>query len=178
MADTDAGAIALYFAHVVADKLRPLVPQGRCVLDFGDSRGRVALHLGAAGIKVVSPESGEGEGRERRYAGAYAEVCEWSLVRSRARTLAERLEEGAPVLVRLPRRAGQSAAEVVRDLGSGFFWQGPSALGLLVPGEEMSFWAGEHPHAFAALAALEGLVRTWPGFRQGGREALLLGVRR
>jgi hypothetical protein len=177
MAEAEAGAIALYFAHVVANRLRPLVPPGRCVLDFGDLRGRVALHLGAAGITVVRHEAGEG-GRERRYAGAYAEVGEWPLARSGALALAEQLEPGAPVLVRLPRKAGQSAAEVVRDVGPGFFWQGPSALGLLVPAEEMSFWAVEHPHSFAALAILEGLVRAWPGFRLAGREALLLGVRR
>lgn len=177
MGDPSAGAIALYFAHVVAERLRPLVPPGRRVLDFGDRHGWVARNLEAVGMKVVRGLAAEGDERDG-YGGAYAEVHDWSVARSRARGLTERLPAGTPVLVRLERRAGQSAAAVTRDLGPGFSWKGALALGLLVPAEEQSFWAESHPHAFAALAALEGLVRAWPGLGLRGREALLLGVRR
>lgn len=178
MGDPSAGAIALYFAHVVAERLRPLVSPGQRVLDFGDRHGRVAQNLEAAGMKVVRALEAQGDERGCRYAGAYAEVHDWPAARGRARGLTERLPAGTPVLVRLERRAGQSVAAVIRDFGPGFSWKRALALGLLVPTEEQSSWAESHPHAFAALAALEGLVRAWPGFGLLGREALLLGVRR
>ena len=164
--------VALYFAHVVAEKLRPLVPPGGRVLDFGDRRGRVALHLEAAGIEVARrPEA-------RPFRGAFAEVHDWSAAREGARGLSDTLEAGAPVLVRFERRAGQSETVVARDFGPAFVFTSTASLGFLVPPEDQSFWAESHPHAFAALSALEGLVRDWPGVRGAGREALLLGVRR
>ena len=179
MAETGGKAISLYFAHVVAEKLRPLVAPGTRVLDFGDRRGRVALHLEASGITVArGPEPEEGAERPHAFAGAYAEIHDWPVARTGAQGLAERLQAGAPVLVRLERRAEQSVAGVTRDCGPDFFWRNATSLGLLVPPEDQSSWAERHPHAFAALCALEGLVRSWPGFRHAGREALLLGVRR
>ena len=178
MGEPRAGAIALYFAHVVAERLLPLVPREERVLDFGDRPGRVGQNLEAAGIRVVRSLLAESDEAGLRYGGAYAEVHDWPVARSRARGLAERLPAGTPVLVRLERRPGQSAAAVVRDLGPAFFWKRAVGLGLLVPAEEQSPWAESHPHAFAVLAALEGLVRAWPGFRLRGRDAVLLGVRR
>ena len=172
MAETRKAAIGLYFAHVVAERLRPLVPAGGRVLDFGDRRSAIALHLEAAGLMVVQ------DGESAPLGGAYAEVHDWSAVRNGATGLAARLAPGAPVLVRLERRAEQSAAVVARDLGPGFLWGSAKSLGFLVPPEAQSDWAERHPHAFAALCALEGLVRGWPGVRLAGREALLLGVRR
>ena len=175
----ERASISLYFAHVVAEKLRPLLRHGARVLDLGDRRGRVALHLEAAGVTVArGQEAEEGGERGRPYGGAYAEVHDWTAVRSQTLGLAERLEAGAPVLVRLERRAAQSAAVVARAAGPDFLWTSATSLGLLVPPEEQSFWAERHPHAFALLCALEGLVRARPGFRHAGREALLLGVRR
>ena len=172
-------SISLYFAHVVAEKLRPLVPRGGRVLDFGDRLGRVGLHLEAAGFTVTRGDEGlEGEDRGCPLGGAFAEVDDWPAARLRALGLAERLEAGAPVLVRLERRAEPARAVVARDLGPGFSWTSAASLGVLVPSEAQSLWAERHPHAFALLCALEGLVRTWPGFRLAGREALLLGVRR
>ena len=178
-APDERASIALYFAHVVAERLRPLLPPGGRVLDFGDRRGRVGLHLEAAGILVVRGQEAEGGGeRARPYDGAYAEVHDWSVARAGARGLAEKLAPGAPLLVRLERRAAQSAAVVARDLGPDLLWTSAASLGFFVPPEEQSFWAERHPHAFAGLCALEGLVRARPGFRLAGREALLLGVRR
>ena len=178
-APDERASISLYFAHVVAEKLRPLVGRGARVLDFGDRGGRVALHLEAAGLTVVRLcEAEDGVDRGHPFGGAYAEVHDWPAVRSETLGLGERLEVGAPVLVRLERRAAQSAAVVARDVGPDFLWTSAASLGLLVPPEEQSFWAERHPYAFAALCALEGLVRAWPGFRLAGREALLLGVRR
>ena len=177
MVETGSEAVALYFSHVVAEKLRPLVPRGGRVLDFGDHRGRVALHLEAAGLTVERHGEHEtGAERARSWDGAYAEVRDWPA--ARARDLGERLAPGAPVLVRLLRRAGQSAARVARELGPDFHLHSVLSLGLLVPADERSPWAERHPCAFATLCALEGLVRTWPGCRLLGREALLLGVRR
>jgi hypothetical protein len=165
------GAVALYFAHVAAERLRPRLAKGQRVLDFGDRVGRVAVHLWASGIAVDRRGAGT-------YDGAFAEVRDWGATRERARDLAGLLRPEAPVLVRLERRPGQSVERVLLDLGPAFAWEGPSALGLLVPGEGLSGWAESHPHAFAVLAALEGLVRSWPLVSSAGREALLLGKRR
>lgn len=179
MAEAGAETIAVYLAHVVAETLRPLVPAGSRVLDFGDRRGRVALHLAAAGVEVERfGESPAREGRGRPFAGAYAEVDEWPAAHHAACGLAQRLETGAPVLLRLARRAGQSVAGVVRDLGPEFAFRRTLGLGLLVPREAQSDWAARHPGVFAGLCALEGLVRPWPGLARAGREALVLGVRR
>jgi hypothetical protein len=165
------GAIALYFAHVAAETLRPCLARGQRVLDFGDRAGNFAPHLRAAGVAVEREPTG-------MYDGAFAEVRDWDGARERARSLADRLRPGAPVLIRLERRPGQTVERVRQELGPAFSWERSSALGLLVPGEALSGWAESHPHAFAVLCALEGVLRSWPPFSRGGREALLLGRRR
>jgi hypothetical protein len=63
-------------------------------------------------------------------------------------------------------------------LGSAFAWRRAFALGVLVPAPNHGPWAARHPIAFAALAALEGLVRAWPGARGLGDHVVLEGVRR
>lgn len=173
------GAIALYFAHVAAETLRPRLPTGARVLDFGDLRGRLAEHLVAAGATVVR------EGKEAsedltvrqgvRIDAAFGEVGDWGLVRARARRLESRLAPGAPLLVRLRRRADQPVARVIADLAPAFSWA-RSSLGHFVP--EETAWAEGHPQAFGFLCALEGALCSWPIFRDAGREALLLGTRR
>jgi hypothetical protein len=168
------GAIALYFAHVVAERIRRRLHRGQRVLDFGDRAGRVAAHLEAAGV-VVSRGQTSAPGP---FDGAFAEVREWPRARARATGLASRLAPGAPVLVRIERRPGQPVARVRRELGPGFSWEPAGGLGLLVPREEHAEWAERHPYVFAALCASEGVLRAWPPFRLGGREALLLGTRR
>lgn len=67
-------------------------------------------------------------------------------------------------------------ARVIADLGPGFFWQSSSSLGHFVP--EETAWAERYPQVFGFLCALEGALRSWPLFRDTGREALLLGTRR
>jgi hypothetical protein len=169
-----AEAIALYFAYVAAEKIRPRLRRGQRVLDFGDRRGLVAAHLEAAGAVVDRGQPGS----EERYGGAYAEVGEWDAVRGSASGLADRLAPGAPLLVRLRRAAAQPVSRVLRDLGPRFSWSKAAALGLLVPGEDHGEWAEKHPQAFALLCAAEGVVRGSPLFRRAGREALLIGTRR
>lgn len=175
MVETGSEAVALYFSHVVAERLRPLVPRGGRVLDLGDRRGRVALHLEAAGLRVERDPDPE-PGRPPSWDGAYVEVHDWPA--ARIEDLGERLVSGAPLLVRLERRAGQSPARVARELGSAFHLRSVASLGLLVPANERSPWAERHPYTFATLCALEGLVRAWPICRLLGRETLLLGARR
>jgi SAM-dependent methyltransferase len=71
-----------------------------------------------------------------------------------------------------------SLREARRALGSGFTWRRAMALGVLVPGPEHEGWAVRHPMAFGLLAALEGVVRTWPVLRGMGDHLVLEGVRR
>jgi hypothetical protein len=174
------GTIALYFAHVVAETLRPRLSPGASVLDFGDLRGLVAEHLVAAGATVVREEGEAAEaltGRQAaRMGGAFAEVGDWSHALIQGKALAPRLAPGAPVLVRLRRGPDQPVARVIADLGPEFFWERPSSLGHFVP--EETAWAERYPQAFGFLCALEGALRSRPLFRDAGREALLLGVRR
>ena len=179
MVEAGTEAIGLYFTHVVAEKIRPLLRPGGRVLDFGDRHGRVALHLEAAGVRVARHHEGApASDAERPFGGAFAEVHDWPAARAGTRGLAESLEPGAPVLVRLLRRPGQTPAAVTRDLGPEFAFGTTASLGLLVPSEAQAGWAEQHPHVFAALCALEGLVRDWPGLRRAGRESMLVGVRR
>ena len=63
-------------------------------------------------------------------------------------------------------------------LGDAFTWTGCFALGALVPGPNHGAWAARHPITFGALAALERLVRDWPGLRGRGDHLVLEGVRR
>jgi SAM-dependent methyltransferase len=65
-----------------------------------------------------------------------------------------------------------------RELGPAFAWRRAMALGVLVPGPEHEGWAVRHPMAFGLLAALEGVVRTWPVLRGLGDHLVLEGVRR
>jgi hypothetical protein len=178
MAEPGRGAVALYNGHVAAETLRSRLPPASRVLDFGEGGGLVATHLASRGMTVercaeVGPAVANG-----RFDGAFAEVSNWDAVRPLALGLGDRLQPGAPVLVRLPRRPGQSAGQVFRDLGPAFSWRRLCALGLLVPGEERADWAERHPQTFAALCAAERIVRRLPVFRIGGRESLLLATKR
>jgi hypothetical protein len=57
-------------------------------------------------------------------------------------------------------------------------WRRGFALGVLLPGRRQWAWTLEHPQAFGGLAALEKLVRAWPGLRSLGEITVLEGVRR
>jgi hypothetical protein len=69
-------------------------------------------------------------------------------------------------------------AEARAALGPGLVWTGAFALGVLVPGPEQERWVSDHPQGFALLAALERVVRRWPGLRQLGDQVVLEGRRR
>lgn len=90
-----------------------------------------------------------------------------------------------------PRRAGEarvagrpmpvtypSAADLRHAFGSRFAWSAGWALGVLVPGPGHERWASRQPLTFAALAALEQLVRGWPILRSLGDHVVLEGTRR
>ena len=70
-----------------------------------------------------------------------------------------------------------SPAEARRLLGSGFGWSGLFGLGVLMPGPAHAEWACRNPQTFGVLAALEGIVRAFPGLRALGDHYVLEGVR-
>jgi SAM-dependent methyltransferase len=79
--------------------------------------------------------------------------------------------------VSVPVRYDPPATAAAR-LGPAFVWHRTFALGVLIPGPEHAAWARVHPQAFGALAALEGLVRSWPLLRSLGDHVVLQGRRR
>jgi SAM-dependent methyltransferase len=80
---------------------------------------------------------------------------------------------GVPVPVHHP-----TQRRVREAFGGAFAWRRSFALGVLVPAPNHGAWAARHPLAFAALTALEGLVRDWPLLRGLGDHLVLEGVRR
>jgi SAM-dependent methyltransferase len=71
-----------------------------------------------------------------------------------------------------------SLGQARRRLGPDFAWRRAFALGVLVPGPQHEAWVARHPMAFGLLAALEGLVRSWPVWRGLGDHLVLEGARR
>jgi hypothetical protein len=49
---------------------------------------------------------------------------------------------------------------------------------VLVPGPPQEAWIARHALAFGALAAIEGVVRAWPGLRNLGDHVVVEGSRR
>jgi ubiquinone/menaquinone biosynthesis C-methylase UbiE len=80
---------------------------------------------------------------------------------------------GVPIPVHHPTQRGLREA-----LGGAFTWRRAFALGVLVPAPNHGAWAARHPIAFAALSALEAVVRGWPLLRGLGDHLVLEGVRR
>jgi hypothetical protein len=78
-----------------------------------------------------------------------------------------------PVTVHHPTR--RKVHDAFRDA---FAWRRAFALGVLVPAPNHGAWAARHPMAFAALSALEAIVRGWPVLRGLGDHLVLEGVRR
>jgi len=79
---------------------------------------------------------------------------------------------GVPVTVAYP-----TPAQARRALGPAFAWTDAFALGVVLPGPEHEHWAARFPQTFAALAAVEGLVRRWPVLRGLGDHFVLEGRR-
>jgi SAM-dependent methyltransferase len=75
-------------------------------------------------------------------------------------------------------RAYPTLARARAALGAGLDWTDAYALGVLVPGPDQERWVAEHPQAFGMLAALERVVRRWPGLRQLGDHMVLEGRRK
>src|SRR4029450_13217449 len=61
-----------------------------------------------------------------------------------------------------------SPREVREALGPAFGWREGLALGGCAPGPPYEAWIARHAIAFGALAAVEGVVRRWPGLRNLG----------
>lgn len=70
------------------------------------------------------------------------------------------------------------AAGLKRTFGGEFAWTAALALGVLVPGPAHADWVRLHPQTFGLLAALEGIVRSWPVLRSLGDHLVLEGERR
>jgi ubiquinone/menaquinone biosynthesis C-methylase UbiE len=68
--------------------------------------------------------------------------------------------------------------ELREALGPAFQWRDGFALGVLVPGPPQEAWIARHALAFGALAAIEGVVRAWPGLRNLGDHVVVEGSRR
>jgi SAM-dependent methyltransferase len=99
-------------------------------------------------------------------------VAGWLGVAGDARTQAPRVA-GVAVPTRYlgPRELGDG-------LGPAFEWRDTFALGVLVPGPPQERWIARHPLLFGALAAVEGVVRGWPGLRGLGDHVVVEGRRR
>jgi len=79
---------------------------------------------------------------------------------------------GVPLVVAYP-----TPAEARRALGPALVWTDAFALGVVLPGPEHEQWVARFPQTFAALAAVEGLVRRWPVLRGLGDHIVLEGRR-
>jgi SAM-dependent methyltransferase len=99
------------------------------------------------------------------------------------KALAAALREAAPVVLCLPAPRPAAARHRARErdqgrLGPDFTWSTGFGLGILLPAVPAGGWPVRHPHAFAALAALESLLRERPLLRDLGDRLVLEGARR
>lgn len=172
--------VSRLFLHVLDERRRALFPSGARVLE----------------LKRGGPAPGAPEGAlDGAWAGPGAlDGVSPALL---GRWLALALRPGSPVLLcvengrplpALLARAltGQgprpsvstNPRELRAALGAAFEWRRTSALGVLLPAPGGAAWAAAKPQLFGLLAALEGLVRSWPVLRGLGTMAVLEGVRR
>ena len=169
-----------------------------------DERRRTLFPPGARVLEIGTPGDAGGGTFDAAWAGPGA--LDGAEPRLLAGWLAGALRPGAPVLlcVRNPRplpalltraltgagdgrsrsatRASDGAAppsprELREAFGPPFSWRGGFALGLFLPAPGECGWAAESPQLFGLLAAAEGLLRGWPGFRGLGAFAALEGMR-
>lgn len=99
--------------------------------------------------------------------------------------LARIVAGGGPARSDAPRVGGLSVptryltpGELRDALGPALAWRDAFALGVVVPGPPQEGWIARHPQAFGLLAALEGVVRRWPGLRNLGDHVVIEGRRR
>jgi hypothetical protein len=171
----DANPVARFHEHVLQERQGELFPPGARILDVGsdvrEGRWDAGFASAEAAVRLGPAEVG--------------------------RRLTAALPAGAPVLVAFPgafplpallervlRGTGEDdgvrfgTRDLRRALGTDLEWRRACALGVLLPGRRRWAWTLEHPQAFGLLAALEKLVRAWPGLRSLGEITVLEGVRR
>ena len=171
MAEGRPDPVSLLFRYLLDERRRTLFPPGARVLEIGTPGD-----AGGGTFDAAWAGPGALDGAEPRL------LADW---------LAGALRPGAPVLlcVRNPRplpalltgaltgAAPPSPRELREAFGPAFSWRGGFALGLLLPAPGECGWAAESPQLFGLLAAAEGLLRGWPGFRGLGAFAALEGMR-
>jgi hypothetical protein len=171
------------FRYAFQERLRAVFAPPARVLEVGKQPGEDAhlLRGSGVGVEVRAPE--DLGGLAPAFDGAYCSVgaLEGADLGRAGRDLAAALRPGAPVLLGLanPRSSAPvrlSPREVRERLGPAFRWRGSFAWGLLLPRD--AAWIPEHPQAFGLLAALERIVRRWPGLRGRGEIVVLEGTRR
>jgi hypothetical protein len=171
------------FRYAFQERLRAVFAPPAGVLVLGTHAGEDALLLRGmgVGVEVRAPEQlGE---LAPVFDGAYCAVgaLEGADIGRAGCDLAAVLRPGAPVLLGLanPRSsplARLSPRQVRERLGPAFRWRGSLAFGLLLPRD--AAWISKHPQAFGLLAALERILRRWPGLRGRGEIVVLEGKRR
>jgi hypothetical protein len=171
------------FRYAFQERLRSVFAPPALVLELGRDAGEDALLLRGTGVGVEVRAPKNLGGLAPTFDGAYLGVgaLEGADISRTGRDLAAALRPGAPVLLGLanPRSsppARLSPREVRQGLGPAFRWRGAFAWGLLLPGD--AAWIRDHPQAFGLLAALERILRRWPGLRGRGEIVVLEGTRR
>jgi hypothetical protein len=111
------------------------------------------------------------------------DALDWTDLPGVGRALAAVLRPDAPVTLALPAPRPAAARygareDAERRLGPEFAWTRGFGLGIFLPSRTSDAWPERHPHAFAALAALESLVRERPLWRNLGAYLVLTGTRR
>jgi hypothetical protein len=171
------------FRYAFQERLRAVFAPPALVLELGKQVGEDALWLRGTGVgvEVRAPESLGG--LALTFDGAYGAVgaLEGADLSRAGRDLAAALRPGSPVLLGLanPRSrppARPSPREVRERLGPAFRWRGSFGWGLLLPWD--AAWIPDYPQAFGLLAALERILRRWPGLRGRGEIVVLEGTRR
>ncbi|PYQ23299.1 MAG: hypothetical protein DMF79_04080 [Acidobacteria bacterium] len=147
MAEGRPDPVSLLFRYLLDERRRTLFPPGARVLEIGTPGDAGGGTFDAAWAGLGALDGAE----PRRLAG-------W---------LAGALTGAAP----------PSPRELREAFGPAFSWRGGFALGLLLPAPGECGWAAESPQLFGLLAAAEGLLRGWPGFRGLGAFAALEGMR-
>lgn len=167
----DDNPVRLLQRHLVQERLRLLFPPGARVLDLGAQSGDEASFLAAQGVRAQRRDEGAGD-----LDGAYGSPEGLSVadLPRAGSAIVRTVRPGGRVLLCL---AGShvSPTGVRRTLGRRFQWTNLLGLGILLPAPERADWARRNPQAFGVLAALEGIVRSWPVLRTLGDHFILEG---
>jgi hypothetical protein len=170
------------FRYAFQERLRVMLAPPCRVLELGVA-GEDAFALRGSGMEVEVRAPGDLMGLGPRFDGACSGpgVLDGADLPRAGAELAQALRPGAPVLLGLWNRrphdpSGLGPTEVAERLGPAFSWRPSFGFGVLLP--RGAPWIGRHPQAFGLLAALERVIRTWPGMRTRGEIVVLEGKRR